>query len=168
MIYRIFEAVDRLWPLERASAHCDVPCGIYDPISAQLAALSVLRFMDQLAELDASGDADLAARARLSRLVQQKEEHAEKVKQEVRVIWGDYFKDEQLAACPDTPELTHRIMRLASSCKQGVSQEDARTLVALCNDFANNFWKTKGVKTFEATCPYPPAVTVVYPALGGA
>ncbi|MEM8547556.1 MAG: superoxide dismutase, Ni [Pseudomonadota bacterium] len=165
MMYRVIKALDGLFGLERASAHCDIPCGIYDPISAQLAALSVLRFLDQLAELDTGEPLSLADQAKLSRIVEQKESHAEQVKQEVRVIWGDYFKAEQLEQCPDTHELVHQIMRVASSCKQGIDRAAGVELVELANRFAENFWRTKQVPTFTAVCPYKPSVDVVYPAL---
>ena len=48
MIYKLLEAVDRKFGIQRASAHCDIPCGIYDPITAQIAALTVVRMIDSL------------------------------------------------------------------------------------------------------------------------
>ena len=43
MFYKLFEALDKRFGLEQAQAHCDVPCGIYDPIVAQIGALTVVR-----------------------------------------------------------------------------------------------------------------------------
>ena len=69
-------------------AHCDIPCAVYDPGVAQYAALSVVRFLDLIGEMPENIDSkkDLA---HLTRLVQQKEEHAIEVKDAVRTIWGD-------------------------------------------------------------------------------
>jgi len=97
--------------------------------------------------------------------VAQKEEHALKVKEEVRIIWGDYFKQPQFEQIPSAHELTHSIMLQASKCKQQIARAEGEALLALVNEFAEAFWLTKGVSTFKATCPYPPAETVVYPAL---
>ena len=77
--------------IQEAKAHCDIPCAVYDPGVAQYAALSVVRFLDLIGEMPENIESkkDLA---HLSRLVQQKEEHAIEVKDAVRTIWGDYFK----------------------------------------------------------------------------
>ena len=81
--------------IREAKAHCDIPCAVYDPAVAQYAALSVVRFLDLIGEMpdDIQSKKDLA---HLSRLVQQKEEHAIEVKEAVRTIWGDYFKEPQM------------------------------------------------------------------------
>ena len=76
-----------------ARAHCDVPCGIYDPIDAQLAAVTVVRVFDLLAEMAEHDTLSMADQAQLARLVAQKEEHAENAKHEIRVIWGDFIKE---------------------------------------------------------------------------
>ena len=164
MIHQFTQALDSVLNIKSVSAHCDVPCGIYDPSTMQLAALSVIRFMDQINELDGK-ELTLADQAKLSRLVTEKESHAEKVKQEVRVMWGDYFKAPQFEACPGTHELVHNIMLTGSKCKQGIDRAAGEELLTLVNEFANSFWKTKGVETYTATCPYAPAMEVVYPKL---
>ena len=165
MIHQITKVLDSAFNIKTVSAHCDVPCGIYDPSTMQLATLTVIRFMDQINELDGK-ELTLADQAKLVRLVSEKEIHAEKVKQEVRIMWGDYFKAAQFEACPGTNELVHNIMLTGSKCKQGIDRAAAEELLALVNEFAASFWKTKGVETFTATCPYAPALDVVYPKLG--
>ncbi|BFT29073.1 superoxide dismutase, Ni [Alteromonas sp. D210916BOD_24] len=165
MIHRLLSKIDARRPFNTASAHCDIPCKIYDPFSAQLAALSVIRFVDLLDEIAAKDTHTFADQAQISRLIGEKETHAEKVKQEVRVIWGDYFKAPQFEKFPDTHELVHKIMLAGSGCKQHVSREKAMELLTLVNEFAERFWATKDVATKKATCPYPPAEEVVYPAL---
>lgn len=162
---KIFDIADQYLGFQQASAHCDIPCKIYDPSAAQIAALSVIRFLDLIAELDNGSTLSLTDQAKLSRLVFEKETHAAKVKEEVRVIWGDYFKQPQFDQFPNVNELVHNIMLTASACKQNIAHENGVKLLDLVNEFAEAFWKTKDVDTFVATCPYPPAKNVVYPKL---
>lgn len=166
MLHEIISAFDAIKPLQTASAHCDIPCKIYDPISAQIAALTVIRMVDLLNETAAKDQLSVADHAQITRLTIEKETHAEKVKHEVRVIWGDYFKAPQFEKFPNTNELVHNIMMQGSKCKQHVDRAMAETLLAQVNEFAASFWASKGVETFTATSPYPPSEDVVYPKIG--
>lgn len=167
MFEKILKQLDQSLDFPEASAHCDIPCKIYDPITAQLAALTVVRMMDLIKETaDAHPEPGTADQAQLIRLVVEKEVHAKGVKDEVRVIWGDYFKTPQFEQVPGVHELVHNIMLQASRCKQGIDREAGLELVRLVNQFAAAFWQTKGVETFTATCPYPPSLELVYPKLG--
>ena len=163
MLYQLLNKVDRLAGLPRASAHCDVPCGIYDTGPALIAAVSVVRLMDIMNEKDGSGENPASLANLYARNALRKEEEAEKVKQEIRVIWGDYFKAPLIEKYPEIHSLVHSIMQKASACKQEVHREDALELVALVNRFAEIFWESKSVETVRRTCPYPPAIEVVYP-----
>ncbi|MDP3064716.1 MAG: superoxide dismutase [Ni], partial [Chloroflexota bacterium] len=83
--------LDKLFPARVAHAHCDIPCGIYDPHAAQIAALTVIRMNQLINNLKLPGlggsPADMSAYgAELSRLAAAKEQHAELVKHEVRII----------------------------------------------------------------------------------
>ena len=161
----ILNTIDRLGWVTHAKGHCDIPCGIYDPGPALIAAVSVVRLMDIMREASSE---DAVALANLhARNAAKKEEEAEKVKQEIRVIWGDYFKPPLIEQHPQVHTLTHSIMLKASACKQDVHREDGLALVELVNEFAELFWKTKGVATYRAECPYPPKLPVVYPKLDG-
>ena len=164
MLYQLLNSLDRFVHFEKASAHCDIPCKIYDPTPAQIATLTVIRMLDLIAELEGK-TLTLAEQAKLARLVQEKEQHAAKVKEEVRVIWGDYFKQPQFDQVPGIHELVHSIMLQASKCRQEIGRENGLELLTLVNQFAQAFWTTKGVVTFSAPCPYPPAEQVVYPKL---
>ena len=164
---KLIEQIERIAPVEEASAHCDIPCKIYDPSTAQIAALTVLRMVDLIEETDgaANGNHDTKYLNSMFRFVAQKEEHAAEVKDAVRVIWGDYFKTPQFEKFPEIHELTHKIMLLASACKQHVDRDKALELIEAVNRFAEVFWATKDVAVKRATCPYPPSVEVVYPDL---
>ncbi len=165
MIHKIIKFLDNRVSFEEVSAHCDIPCKIYDPSPAQLAALTVIRMLDLINEFEQSKNLSIEEISQLSRLVAQKEEHAQKVKEEVTVIWGDYFKQPQFEQFTNTHKLVHSIMLQASRCKQSTDKSNGIALLKQVNQFAIDFWTTKNIDTFVATSPYPPAEPVVYPWL---
>ena len=148
----VIELRDAVVPPEPVFAHCDIPCGIYDPHEAQIAALTVLRMDQLIGELSAPApDAKAEERAtytsKLSRYTAVKEQHAERVKQEVRVIWGDYFTPDHAKQFPQVHDLVWRVLKQASKCRQGTSLADAQELLKLVHEFSEAFWQTKGAKT---------------------
>jgi len=165
MLYNIIAKLDEKLHFSTVSAHCDIPCKIYDPIVAQLAVLTIIRMVDLIDELKEKPTLTLADQAQFQRLINQKEEHGLKVKNEINVIWGDYIKAPQLAQFPELHELVHNIMLASSKAKQHIDKEASLALLVLVNRFAEIFWTTKGIETYMATCPYPPAQTLVYPKL---
>ena len=165
MFYSLLSKLDSAVAFNTVSAHCDIPCKIYDPISAQLNALTIIRLIDLIEPMQGAESLTTAQAAQLTRLIAQKESHGLQLKEDVRVIWGDYFKTPQLEAFPEIHELTHSIMLQASKVKQHINRDDAVELLNKVNRFATIFWETKGVSTFTAECPYPPAESVVYPDL---
>jgi nickel superoxide dismutase len=166
MIYKLLENLDKRFGVEEAEAHCDIPCGIYDPITAQIAALTVVRMIDLMNDLGKTHpEKDVAFYNSMVRYVSVKEEHAEKVKHEIRVIWGDYMKAQHLEKYPDTHALVHKIMQLGSKSRQTADRETAVQLVEAVNQFAQVFWETKNVATKRAKAPYAPALELVYPNL---
>jgi len=166
MIYTLVRALDKMIGFERASAHCDIPCGIYDPSAAQIAALTVVRMVDLMAELEAKGgNKDTAYYNSMARYIEVKEEHAEKAKQEIRIIWGDYIKAQHLEKHMVVHDLVHKIMQLGSKSRQTADRDAAVQLVEAINQFAEIFWDTKGIATKRAKAPYAPALEIVYPVL---
>lgn len=166
MIYKIVKTLDHIFGIGEVKAHCDIPCGIYDPITAQIAALTVVRMIDLATDLEKNtAEKGLAYLNSISRYVAVKEEHAEKVKQDVRVIWGDYLKAQHLEKYPNTHALVHKIMGLGSKSRQSMDRESALQLVEAVNEFAQIFWETKGVATKRAKAPYNPQLELVYPNL---
>jgi nickel superoxide dismutase len=148
VIRSAFALVNRLFPQEEASAHCDIPCGIYDPHHAQIGALTVMR-MNQLIEAMEAPAMEKDARDKymhnLARYTSIKETHAELVKHEVRIIRGDFFKPEN--SPKNLGELTDGIMKTASKARQNIDKEAAEQLLDLVNQFAEAFWTAKDVKT---------------------
>ena len=153
--------------IKEAQAHCDIPCKIYDAVVIQIAALTVVRILDIIEEkkLDTSKIDDVSE---LARLTLEKENQAKIVKDETRIIWGDYFKQPQIEVFPNVHELVHSIMMQGSKCKQSLDRENATKLVDLVNDFSEIFWKTKDVPTIRVTAPYPPALEMVVPKFSDA
>lgn len=166
MIYQLIAKLDQKLNFPVVSAHCDIPCKIYDPITAQIAVLTLIRLIDLIDELKSHKTLTLAQQAEFQRLVAQKELHGVKVKEEVTIIWGDYIKAPQLEKFPELHELVHNIMLAASQAKQHLDKDKALVLLDLVNRFADIFWQTKQVETFTAVCPYPPSQKIVYPKLG--
>jgi nickel superoxide dismutase len=163
MLYKILKNLDKHYQFDSASAHCDIPCGIYDPHPAQIAALTVVRMMDLMNELNNSSDKEKVDYDNsMNRYIATKEDHAEKAKHEIRVIWGDYFKKEKH---PNVDELVHKIMQLGSKCRQTANRDSGLAFVAAINEFAEIFWETKGVKVKKVKAPYSPSLEVVYPDL---
>lgn len=166
MLFKALETLDRLFGFKEAKAHCDIPCGIYDPHMAQIGALTVIRMIDLMTELKQSHGADTPDYVNnMPRYVLVKEEHAEIVKREVRVIFGDYVKQEQLDKFPELPGLVHKIYQLGSKSRQTADRQVAMDLLNAVNRFAEIYWATKGVQTKRVKAPYKPGEEIVYPML---
>ena len=96
MIHQLLSAAYQSGIVPSARAHCDIPCKIYDPGPILIDALTVVRMIDILEDWRQHRPADdIAFFNTVTRAIAQKEEHAAKVKDAVRVIWGDYFKTPQ-------------------------------------------------------------------------
>ena len=140
--------LDPLLPV--AEAHCDGPCGIYDPASARVAAEAVRSMTKKILDLELPDATDRHAVARyhntLSRYVNIKEEQAELTKRELLILWTDYFKPPHVQEIPDLHEMFWKAAKLCSACKVEVSLEHADQLMAAIEQIHNVFWKTKNRK----------------------
>jgi len=145
-IVRLF---DHVAAAETVSAHCDIPCGIYDPHAAQIAALTVVRMNQLIGNLEGSAG-DAAHDNSFVRYVKTKEEHAEVVKKEIDILWHDYFRPEHVEKYPDLHTTFWNAAKLASRNKQTADLAAANDLLAATNRIAEIFWETKGVPTRKA------------------
>ena len=120
-----------------AHAHCDLPCGVYDPAQAKIEALSVKATMEKYA---ASSDADFKSRA-----VAIKEERSELVKHHLWVLWTDYFKPNHFEAHPQLHVLFNEATKLAGAggTKGSNDVAVADKLIAKIDEIAEIFWATK-------------------------
>ena len=133
----------KILPNHEALAHCDVPCGIYDPKPAQIAAATMARMIQGLIEADKAGSASAEAVNKMTRLVMTKEEHGRILKHELSTLWSDYFKPEHLAKYPDLHETFWKALKQASHVKQTVDEGAAKELVAMVDRIAEIFAETK-------------------------
>lgn len=132
-----------------AQAHCDVPCGIYEPVVAKIAARTVARMTEQILELTSPDMANAqsvnAYHNAIGRRIAVKEQHAETCKRELETLWSDFFKPEHLKKFPDLHDKIWKAVKLASTCKQEISKEHAAELLAAVDDIAKLFYEAKGV-----------------------
>lgn len=130
-----------LRPSHTASAHCDGPCGVYDPASARIAAEAVLSMAKKLVDL---GDGnDLATENTRSRFIAIKEEQAQLAKQELLILWTDYFKPPHLEANPGIHDTFWNAAKLCSQNKVEVNVDAAQALVDAIGEIHNIFWASK-------------------------
>ncbi len=131
-----------------ADAHCDGPCGIYDPASARIAGEAVRSMTKKILALTPPDPSDAGAVARyhntLSRYVAIKEEEAQVAKDQLLVLWTDFFKPAHLADYPDLHDTFWKAAKLCSACKVEVSAQHADELMDAIQNIHNIFWKAKG------------------------
>ena len=149
-------------------AHCDIPCGIYDPHAAQIAALTVVRMDQLIAELPKPGPQTTPEERdayvhKLSRYTTVKEEHAETCKRELRVIWGDYFTPEHAQKFPELHGLFWDAMKAASKARQDVNLQTAQTLLDNVQKIAELFWKSKGAEVHRQPSQQKSGGDLLYP-----
>jgi nickel superoxide dismutase len=152
LVDRVLEKFDRAAPPTEAYAHCDIPCGIYDPHTAQIAALTVVRMVQLIQGLqqpgtDASKNDWDTYGMQISRYTAIKEEHAKLCEHELIILWTDYFRPEHLEKHPNLHDVVWKTAKLTSTVKQQINMEAAQQLLAGCQQIAEIFWDTKGVQT---------------------
>ena len=124
-----------LAPRVTVEAHCDLPCGVYDPAQARVEALSVKACMEKYA---ASDDEQFRTRA-----IQIKEERADLVKHHLWVLWTDYFKPEHLDAHPGLHQLFWDATKAAGAAKKSLDPADGQKVIDLVDQVAEVFAATK-------------------------
>lgn len=143
---RLLGLVLSLLPHDIAFAHCDVPCGIYDSKPAQIAAATVLKMVQKIMDINSAAPGtpeELQARNSFVRMVWTKEEHARKCKEELLILWTDYFKPEHLEKFPDLHTKFWNAAKLCSKNKQAVDLSLAQELVKVVDEIADIFTKSK-------------------------
>ena len=167
----LWRALSARFPGLMVRAHCDIPCGIYDPHHAQLAAHTVIRMNMLINDLPKPSPSDPPEKRqeyhnKLARYIATKEQHAEVAKQEIRILWGDYFKPEHLQQFPKLHDLVFQAMKTASKARQEINLQAAEDLLKATNEIAEVFWKTKGKDVVRAKAAYPTEREIVVPKLG--
>jgi len=138
--------IDEILTIE-ASAHCDGPCGVYDPASARVAAeavQSMTKKMMSLATPDPQSEQFVGYLNTMSRYASIKEEEAQICKDELLVLWTDFFKPQHLESIPDLHNTFWQAAKLCSACKVEVSVQHAQELMDAVESIHNMFWAAKG------------------------
>lgn len=123
-----------LFTIKPVYAHCDLPCGVYDPAQAKIEALSIKAMMDKY---DGLGE---HAKLRAVIIVEQR---AELVKHHLMVLWADYFKPEHLETYPHLHDLFWKAIKQTSACKYHLDPADGQKLLEMIDEIADIFWATK-------------------------
>jgi nickel superoxide dismutase len=125
-------------PTRTAYAHCDLPCGVYDPAQARIEAESVMKIMEKYSGFHEE--------EQKWRAIFIKEERAELVKHHLWVLWTDYFKPEHLEKFPNLHDLFWRATKAAGQAKKSVDPADGQKLLDLIAEITEIFNKTKQAK----------------------
>jgi len=120
---------------EVAEAHCDGPCGVYDPAQARIEAESVKACQEKF---QGSDDPIFKQRA-----VTIKEERSDLVKHHLWVLWTDYFKPEHLERFPNLHQLFWDATKAAGAAKKSNDPADGQKLLDLVNEIDKTFWESK-------------------------
>ena len=128
-------------------AHCDGPCGVYDPASARVAAEAVQSMTKKMMALevpDTQSEQFVGYLNTMSRYAAIKEEEAQKCKDELLVLWTDFFKPQHLDSIPELHDTFWQAAKLCSACKVEVSVQHAQELMDAVESIHNMFWTAKG------------------------
>lgn len=140
--------IRKIATVEPVHAHCDGPCGVYDPADARIKAEAVLSMTKKILALPVPAAGDAAGMVQynntLSRYIAIKEEQAHKAKQELLVLWTDFFKPVHLEKYPNLHTTFWNAAKLCSATKVGVSLADAEALMAAVKEIHDMFWAIKG------------------------
>ncbi|MEI7674377.1 MAG: superoxide dismutase, Ni [bacterium] len=120
--------------IKSAYAHCDLPCGVYDPIQARIEAQSVLNIQKKYADLH---DEDKI------RAVFIKEERANLAKEHLWILWTDYFKPEHLEKHPNLHDLFWQATKQAGNVKKSVDPATGEKLLSMIDEITEIFKETK-------------------------
>ncbi|MFQ6850764.1 superoxide dismutase, Ni [Streptomyces sp. 35M1] len=122
-------------PKVKVSAHCDLPCGVYDPAQARIEAESVKAVQEKY---QANEDADFRTRAVLI-----KEQRAELAKHHVSVLWSDYFKPPHFEKYPELHQLINDTLKALSATKGSNDPKTGQKALDLIAEVDRIFWETK-------------------------
>jgi len=135
LLSRLLTFADRVAAPRPVHAHCDLPCGVYNPLQARIEAESVKACMEKF---NGSDDAVFKERA-----VNIKEQRADLVKHHLWVLWTDYFKPEHLAKHPDLNDLFWKATKAAGETKKTNDPKVAQGLLDQIKEIDTIFWDTK-------------------------
>ena len=148
MLSKLLTSIFKKTSMMKVHAHCDGPCGVYDPASTRVAAEAVLSMTKKLIDLTPPSSTNSeewsAYNNTFSRYVAIKEDQAKETKKEILILWTDYFKPIHLETYPDLHDTIWKATKLCSACKVNIDQSQAEELMQAVERIHNVFWETKG------------------------
>lgn len=115
-------------------AHCDLPCGVYDPLQAKIEAASVHKILEKY---------DSLSQEDKWRAVMIKEQRLELVKHHLWVLWTDYFKPEHIEKHPKLHDLFWRTTKQAGALKKSLDVTESQKLLDMIDEITHVFEETK-------------------------
>lgn len=149
-----------LIPLRIVYAHCDIPCGVYDPHIAQMAAHTVIRMTQLLKEAEKEKDS-VARESKVARMTRVKEKHGGLIEEELGTLDNDYFKPEHHEKFPELANLLKSAVKLSITCRQNIDMESANKLLGETQKIAEIFYKTKDFTPVRIPSGYPTGGEIV-------
>jgi nickel superoxide dismutase len=132
-----------LKPARTVHAHCDLPCGVYDPAQARIEAESVKAIQERYQDAENKKSPAESVDEYKARSLKIKEERADLVKHHLWVLWTDYFKPEHLETYPDLHERFWKATKLAGDSKRSVEPDQGQQLLDAIAEIDKIFWATK-------------------------
>ena len=130
---------------ERAHAHCDLYCGVYDPAQARIEAMSCKKTIEKYHQ---SEDDHFRQRC-----VLVKEQRAEETKHHLMVLWADFFAPAHFEKFPQLHDLFWKAVHQAGEVKKSTEVATAEQLIAYIDEIGEIFWQTEKGKDMGM---YPP------------
>ena len=150
---RFFKLIAKFLHTNLAFAHCDIPCGIYDPFRAQQAAHTIIRMTQLLSEV--KRDNETKAEHDIARLTRVKEKHASILEEELDTLQNDYFKEEHFKTYPNLMDLFTKTIKNSIKARQNIDMQAAEDTLSGVMEIAEIFFKTKGVEPIRIKTVYP-------------
>ncbi len=150
---KVLQSLANLFPVKKVYAHCDIPCGVYDPMTLQMAAHTVLRMTQLLGEHKETHD--------VARMTLVKEEHGALVEKEIGTLKNDYFKPEHHESFPELKVLLEESVQLSVKGRQKIDLATTQDLLEKCLLVSEIFYKTKNVTPVRVKSLYPTEAEIV-------
>lgn len=139
LTHRILALLDLADAPRTVHAHCDIPCGVYDPEQARIEAESCLKIIEKYEDSNDQLFRD--------RCVIVKEERAELAKHHISVLWSDHFKPEHLQQFPNLHDVFWKALKQCSNVKRSMDKAEAQTLLDMVDQIDDMWKKTGGPET---------------------
>lgn len=143
----------KIIPAKIAYAHCDIPCGIYDPHAAQMGAHTVIRMTQLLNDLKIEDE--IKVEHDIARMTHVKEDHGSMIEDELGTLENDYFKEEHFKKYPELKELIVGAIKLSVKIRQAIDMKSAEELLEMILKISEIFYRTKNLTPVRVKSPYP-------------